>query len=145
MEFSDIFVRYIRNGAEDISEEEELKRLLPILTELKKKFPETIFSVDTFRAKVAKAAIEIGKRLKMLAKKSQVIVVTHLPQVAAFGDSHYFIQKSPQKGGVSMEILSLNKNERVSDPIRPGSARGRLRAKPLSNPRAITRRDAPLL
>lgn len=49
-----------RPGAEDISEEEESKRLLPHLDELVKNFPEAIFSVDTFRVAVAEKAIEKG-------------------------------------------------------------------------------------
>jgi dihydropteroate synthase len=49
-----------RPGAEDISEEEELKRLLPYLKELVISFPDAVFSVDTFRATVAKTAIENG-------------------------------------------------------------------------------------
>lgn len=49
-----------RPGAEDISEDEELKRLLPHLDELVKSFPEAIFSVDTFRVAVAEKAIEKG-------------------------------------------------------------------------------------
>lgn len=49
-----------RQGAEDISEEEELKRLLPYLKELVSNFPDAVFSVDTFRANVAEKAIENG-------------------------------------------------------------------------------------
>jgi len=49
-----------RPGAEDISEAEELKRLLPYLEELVKTFPETVFSVDTFRPEVAQVAVEYG-------------------------------------------------------------------------------------
>ncbi len=49
-----------RPGAEDISEEEELKRLLPYLKELVINFPDAVFSVDTFRANVAEKAIENG-------------------------------------------------------------------------------------
>lgn len=41
-----------------------------------------------------KAAIEVGRRLSALAKHAQVIVVTHLPQVAAWGDSHFVVVKS---------------------------------------------------
>ena len=39
------------------------------------------------------AAVEVGKRLAQLAKTSQVIVVTHLPQVAAFADKHLVISR----------------------------------------------------
>lgn len=39
-------------------------------------------------------AIEIGKRLALLSKRHQVIVVSHLPQVAAFGDKQYAVEKT---------------------------------------------------
>lgn len=45
------------------------------------------------------AAIEIGKRLSRLAQTFQVIVVTHLPQVAAFADHHLVVTKGTQKNG----------------------------------------------
>ncbi|MEJ7743948.1 MAG: hypothetical protein WKF73_16280 [Nocardioidaceae bacterium] len=41
-----------------------------------------------------KAAVEIGRRLARLSRSVQVIVVTHLPQVAAFADLHYVVSKS---------------------------------------------------
>jgi DNA repair protein RecN (Recombination protein N) len=41
-----------------------------------------------------RAAIEIGRRLARLSRQSQVLVVTHLPQVAAFADRHYVVVKS---------------------------------------------------
>ena len=40
-----------------------------------------------------KAAVEIGRRLARLARHVQVIVVTHLPQVAAFADTHLVVTK----------------------------------------------------
>lgn len=49
-----------RPGAEDISEQEELKRLLPYLKELVCNFPDAVFSADTFRATIAQKAIENG-------------------------------------------------------------------------------------
>jgi len=49
-----------RPGAKDISEEEELKRLIPYLTELVKNFPDVVFSVDTFRLNVALKSIDEG-------------------------------------------------------------------------------------
>ena len=44
-----------------------------------------------------KAAVEIGRRLARLATATQVIVVTHLPQVAAFADQHYVVVKSERR------------------------------------------------
>ena len=60
-------------------------------------------------------AEKVGRKLKSIAKGQQVICVTHLPQVAAFGDHHFFIQKAPQKGAVAMEILELKQKERVNE------------------------------
>ena len=41
-----------------------------------------------------KAAVEIGRRLAKLAQHAQVVVVTHLPQVAAFADRHLMVEKT---------------------------------------------------
>lgn len=60
-------------------------------------------------------AEKVGKKLKSIAKGQQVICITHLPQVAAAGDAHFFIQKSPQKGSVTMEVLELKQKDRVQE------------------------------
>ena len=49
-----------RPGAEEISEEEELKRVIPIIEAAIKEFPEILISIDTYRSKVAKEAVEAG-------------------------------------------------------------------------------------
>lgn len=59
-DFIDMGAYSSRPNAVDISVEEELSRLLPILEKVIAKFPETLVSVDTFRSKVAKEAIENG-------------------------------------------------------------------------------------
>ncbi len=57
--------------------------------------PVPTFVFDEVDAGVGgKAAVEIGRRLARLARSSQVIVVTHLPQVAAFADNHLVVEKS---------------------------------------------------
>jgi DNA repair protein RecN (Recombination protein N) len=53
-----------------------------------------------------RAAVEIGRRLARLAASHQVIVVTHLPQVAAFADRHLVVDKSA-KGGVSRSDVRM--------------------------------------
>lgn len=58
--FIDIGGYSSKPSAEFVSEEEEIQRLLPIIKLVLKQFPETLISVDTFRANVAKAAIENG-------------------------------------------------------------------------------------
>lgn len=57
--------------------------------------PVPTFVFDEVDAGVGgKAAVEIGRRLAALARSSQVLVVTHLPQVAAFADRHVVVAKS---------------------------------------------------
>ena len=58
--FIDIGAYSSRPGAIHISEEEELQRLLPVVTLLTKEFPSIILSIDTFRSQVAKKAIALG-------------------------------------------------------------------------------------
>lgn len=60
-------------------------------------------------------AEKVGRKLKTIAKGQQVICVTHLPQVAAFGDIHFFIQKSPQKDSVAMVVSELKQKDRVQE------------------------------
>ena len=58
--FLDIGGYSSRPGADDVSETEELQRVLPAVEAIIKEFPEAIISVDSFRSKVAKSAIEAG-------------------------------------------------------------------------------------
>ncbi|QNG18678.1 DNA repair protein RecN [Rhodococcus triatomae] len=60
-----------------------------------------------------RAAVEIGKRLARLARTHQVIVVTHLPQVAAFADTHLVVDKSDSDGVVSSGVRTLTEDDRV--------------------------------
>lgn len=52
-----------RPGADDISEEEELNRVIPHIKNIKKEFPEAYLSIDTFRAKVAEKSINAGAHI----------------------------------------------------------------------------------
>lgn len=60
-------------------------------------------------------AEKVGRKLKAIAKDQQVICVTHLPQVASFGDAHFYIHKSTAKNAVNTEVLELKKQERVKE------------------------------
>ena len=59
-DFIDIGAYSSKPNAEFVSEEEEIKRLVPIIKELVDHFPSIVLSVDTFRANVAKVAVEHG-------------------------------------------------------------------------------------
>ena len=61
--FVDVGAYSSRPGADDITVEVELARILPIIELLVKEFPEILISVDTFRAKIAKETIEAGAAL----------------------------------------------------------------------------------
>ena len=58
--FIDIGAYSSRPGADFVSKEEELKRLIPIITSVVKNFPKSLISVDSFRSDVIKTAVEAG-------------------------------------------------------------------------------------
>ncbi|WP_166972451.1 DNA repair protein RecN [Brevibacterium atlanticum] len=62
-----------------------------------------------------KAAVEIGRRLAKLARNAQVIVVTHLPQVAAWADTHVTIVKDDDAETVRSGVQELSDDERVTE------------------------------
>ncbi len=60
-----------------------------------------------------RAAVEIGRRLARLAGSHQVIVVTHLPQVAAFADRHLVVDKSAKGGVTRSDVRRVDEQDRV--------------------------------
>ena len=56
------------------------------------------------------AAVEVGRRLAELARTAQVLVVTHLPQVAAYADRHVLVEKSDD-GSVTSSGLTVLDDE----------------------------------
>lgn len=58
--FVDVGAYSSRPNADHVCEDEELKRITPIVELILKKFPETLLSIDTFRSKIAKACVEAG-------------------------------------------------------------------------------------
>jgi DNA repair protein RecN (Recombination protein N) len=61
------------------------------------------------------AAIEVGRRLAGLAKNAQVIVVTHLAQVAAFADKHLTVIKSSSAGFTASDVKDLTGDARSGE------------------------------
>lgn len=62
-----------------------------------------------------KAAIEVGRRLHALSKHAQVIVVTHLPQVAAWADRHFVVAKDSDGQIVQSGVSQLDDQARVTE------------------------------
>lgn len=57
----------------------------------------------------------VGKRLKDLSVKHQILCITHLPQIAAYGDRHFVVEKKVTSGRTRTAIRELNAEERVEE------------------------------
>jgi DNA repair protein RecN (Recombination protein N) len=78
--------------------------------------PVPTFVFDEVDAGVGgKAAVEIGRRLARLARTAQVIVVTHLPQVAAFADQHLVVEKASDGSVVRSGVVALDREGRARE------------------------------
>jgi len=64
------------------------------------------------------AAEQVGKKLKRLARNNQLLCVTHLAQIAAFGDHHYSVAKKESKGRTHSVVTELSGAERVEEVAR---------------------------
>jgi DNA repair protein RecN (Recombination protein N) len=65
-----------------------------------------------------RAAESVGKKLKSLARSNQVLCVTHLPQIATFGDHHYVIEKKESGGRARTGIRVVTGEERTEEVAR---------------------------
>jgi DNA repair protein RecN (Recombination protein N) len=78
--------------------------------------PVPTFVFDEVDAGVGgKAAVEVGRRLARLARLAQVIVVTHLPQVAAFADTHLVIEKADDGSVTRSGLTRLDDAARLTE------------------------------
>ena len=62
-----------------------------------------------------KAAVEVGRRLAALARTAQVVVVTHLPQVAAFADQHLVVRKAEDGAVTRSGVVALDDAGRLRE------------------------------
>ncbi len=65
-----------------------------------------------------RAAESVGKKLKSLARSNQVLCVTHLPQIATFGDQHFVIEKKEHGGRTRTSIRPVTGEERTEEVAR---------------------------
>jgi DNA repair protein RecN (Recombination protein N) len=65
-----------------------------------------------------RAAEAVGKKLKELAQTSQVLCVTHLPQIATFADHHYRIEKKESGGRTKTSVRNITGDERTEEVAR---------------------------
>ena len=95
----------------------EISRImLAIEVVLAKDLQATTFIFDEVDAGVGgAAAIEVGRRLARLSRQAQVIVVTHLAQVAAFADHQLRVLKSTSADVTETDVVVLNQDERLEE------------------------------
>tara|TARA_B110000240_G_scaffold162606_1_gene182251 strand:- start:3312 stop:4133 length:822 start_codon:yes stop_codon:yes gene_type:complete len=113
--FIDVGAYSSRPGAQHISEEEELKRIIPVLTLLMKHFPDIIISVDTFRSKVANETVQVGAAMindisggKMDKKMFETVAHLQVPYIVMHMlGTPQNMQKNPVYKDVIQEIISF--------------------------------------
>jgi DNA repair protein RecN (Recombination protein N) len=62
-----------------------------------------------------RAAEAVGQKLKTLSRSQQVICITHLPQIAAFADQHFLIEKAEKSGRTHTGVRRMEPSERVEE------------------------------
>ena len=65
-----------------------------------------------------RAAEAVGQKLKTLSRAQQVLCVTHLPQIAAFADQHFLIEKREDKGRTKVQVRLLDDRARIEEDAR---------------------------
>ncbi len=62
-----------------------------------------------------KTADVVGKKLKLLSAKRQVLLITHLPQIASMSDTHFYIQKAKSGERVTTAVKKLSRKDKVRE------------------------------
>jgi DNA repair protein RecN (Recombination protein N) len=62
-----------------------------------------------------RAAEAVGQKLKALSRVQQVLCITHLPQIAAFADQHFLIEKAEKRGRIQTGVRQIDPRERVEE------------------------------
>lgn len=113
--FIDVGAYSSRPGADHVSEEQELRRITPVVELLVKNFPDILISVDTFRSKVARATIEIGAALindisggKMDAKMFETVAQLQVPYILMhMQGTPQNMQQNPTYNDITKELISF--------------------------------------
>lgn len=102
--------------AKIVSSGEAARVMLALKKALTKVDPIPVLIFDEIDAQIGgRLGTVTGKKLKELAADRQVILITHLPQIASFGDYHYKVSKSVKNNRTVTEVLFLNKSLRIKE------------------------------
>ena len=126
-----------RPGSELVSEEEERRRVLPVIRDLKRRRPNAVVSVDTYKASVARAAVELGaevvndvsgfrwdpKMAKTLAELKIGAVLMHtrgrpeeLPALPPIGDPVLMVKRDLRQWAETATLAGVKRDHLVLDP-----------------------------
>ncbi|MGH7801627.1 MAG: DNA repair protein RecN [Thermodesulfobacteriota bacterium] len=95
----------------------ELSRIMLVLKEILARVEGgSVLIFDEADSGIGGAVAEtVGRKIKNLSKKHQVICITHLPQVAKFADTHFRVTKMFRGNKTRVQIKALNYDERVEE------------------------------
>jgi dihydropteroate synthase len=111
----DIGGQSTRPGSKRVDEDEELKRVLPVIEAIKKKYPDSILSIDTYHSKVASEAVHAGASIvndisagKMDENMIATVSALHVPYIAMhLKGTPETMQENPQYDDVLKEVLDF--------------------------------------
>jgi len=95
----------------------ELSRIVLALKELlaRKTAQETLIFDEVDSGIGGRTADRVGRSLKALAQRHQVVCITHLPQIACYGDHHYVVSKTTHQGRTITAMDELTGQERLEE------------------------------
>src|SRR5271163_1588180 len=126
-----------RPGSEPVSEEEERRRVLPVIRDLKRRRPDAVISVDTYKASVARAAVELGaevvndvsgfrwdpKMAKTLAELKVGAVLMHTrgrpeewASLPPIGDPVLMVKRDLRQWAETATLAGIKRDRLVLDP-----------------------------
>jgi DNA repair protein RecN (Recombination protein N) len=106
-------VEQIASGGEMSRVMLALKATIEVRSRRKKNETQRTLVFDEIDTGIGGSAAEaVGKKLKALAATSQVLCITHLPQIACFADHHYVIEKKEAGGRTRTSVRRLEDRER---------------------------------
>jgi DNA repair protein RecN (Recombination protein N) len=102
--------------AEIVSSGEAARVMLALKKALMKVDPIPVLIFDEIDAQIGgRLGTITGKKLKEISSYRQVILITHLPQIASFADQHFKISKSVKNGRAATNVTLLEDEEQVKE------------------------------
>jgi len=102
--------------AEIVSSGEAARVMLALKKALIKVDPIPVLIFDEIDAQIGgRLGTITGKKLREISRNRQVILITHLPQIASFADAHFKVIKSVKNNRTLTQVLPLNKKERIEE------------------------------